>query len=85
MKKLSILAASVVLAAATIAPAFAQIPTTATTSKVTAGQVKAMPPKAKASIHATIKKVVKKPVTKKPMHKVPAKATPSANATSTVR
>ena len=63
MKKITMIAASIALAAASVVPAFAQVPTTGTTTpKITAGRVKTMPAKARPSIHATVKRahVVKK-------------------------
>jgi hypothetical protein len=92
MKKLTVMAASMALAVATVVPAFAQVPPSTTTGaqKVTAGQVKTVPTKAQSSIYATtkkvaIKKIVKKPVIKKMVRKAPAKVTPPASATSPVR
>lgn len=93
MKKLTILAASIALTAASIIPAFAQVPTSATTSKAAARQVKVMPAKARASYHATTKKTrkvvgkkaAKKVVVRKVSKKLHTKRAPSTNATSTIR
>ena len=91
MNKLTLVAASIVFAAVTAVPAFAQVSVGTTTPAITAGHVKVMPLKAKPSIHATLKKVTKKrrPLkrlkARRVIKRTSARAIPSANATSTIR